>query len=74
MLRGHRKAQLEDRMLMGAGYDDSDVVFAMPDGRPWNPDSISQAIARLVAASPLPRIRLHATSATPTPLTYSPPG
>ena len=44
---------------MGAGYDDSDVVFAMPDGRPWNPDSISQAIARLVAASPLPRIRLH---------------
>ncbi|MGK2947424.1 MAG: tyrosine-type recombinase/integrase [Acidimicrobiales bacterium] len=59
MLRAHRKAQLEERMLMGRGYDDQDIVFAMPDGRPWNPETISQAFVRLVAASGLPRIRLH---------------
>ena len=59
MLKAHRKAQLEERMLMGAGYDDEGVVFAMPDGRPWNPDTISQAFVRLVAASGLPRVRLH---------------
>jgi len=46
-------------MLMGAGYDDQDVLFAMPDGRPWNPEIISQAFVRLVEASGLPRVRLH---------------
>lgn len=44
---------------MGAGYDDQDAVFAMPDGQPWNPETISQAFDRLVRASELPRIRLH---------------
>lgn len=58
-LRAHRTAQLEQRMLMGAGYEDQGQVFAMPDGQPWNPDTITQAFDRLVRASGLPRIRLH---------------
>ena len=59
VLRRHRKAQAADRLLVGAGYSDHGLVFAMPDGRPWNPETISQAFERLVAATDVPRIRLH---------------
>jgi integrase len=58
-LRQHRRLQLEQRMLMGAGYTDRDLVFAAVDGAPWNPDSIGRAFARAVARTDLPRIRLH---------------
>jgi integrase len=59
VLRTHRRVQLEQRMSIGRHYRDSDLVFAMPDGRGWNPDVITRAFDRLVKASPLPRIRLH---------------
>ncbi len=59
MLRTWRKRQLEERMLVGPGYQDNDLVFARPDGTPINPDAFSQSFDRLVACSPLPRIRLH---------------
>ncbi len=59
ILRAHRKAQLELRMSVGNGYDDRDLVFAMPDGATWNPDVLTRGFARLVKASDLPRIRLH---------------
>ena len=71
VLRSHRTAQLEQRMLMGAGYDDRGLVFAMPDGRPWNPDTITQAFERLVRASDLPGC-VSTTSDMPTPPTSSP--
>lgn len=58
-LRAHRQAQLEQRMLMGAGWTDHGLVFAMPDGSTWNPDVITRGFDRLVRASTLPRIRLH---------------
>jgi len=59
VLRRHRTAQLEQRMLMGAGYVDRDLVFCRPDGAPWQPESVSQAFDRAVARADLPRIRLH---------------
>lgn len=60
MLRTWRKRQLEERMLVGPNaYQDQDLVFARPDGTPINPDAFSQSFDRLVARSPLPRIRLH---------------
>lgn len=58
-LRSHRTRQLEERLLVGAGYDDRGLVFAGPDGRPWQPDSITGAFDRLVAKHELRRIRLH---------------
>jgi integrase len=58
-LKAHRTRQLEQRMLMGAGYTDRDLVFAAVTGEPWNPDSIGRAFARAVARTDLPRIRLH---------------
>ena len=49
----------EERLLVGAGYQDHDLVFARPDGTPTNPDLFSQSFDRFVARSALPRIRLH---------------
>jgi hypothetical protein len=59
ILRTHRRVQLEQRMVMGAGWADLDLVFAQPTGEPWKPDTISQAFDRQVAASQIQRIRLH---------------
>jgi integrase len=59
VLRTHRTRQLKQRMLMGAGYTDRDLVFASPTGEPWNPDSVGRAFARAVGRIKLPRIKLH---------------
>jgi integrase len=58
-LRAHRVRQLEERMLVGAGYTDRDLVFATPEGAPWNPDAVGAAFNRAVARTDLPRIRFH---------------
>ncbi|MDQ6852443.1 MAG: site-specific integrase [Actinomycetota bacterium] len=59
VLRAHRAGQLEERLLVGTAYDDRDLVFAHPDGRPIHPDVFSQTFERRVAGADLPRIRLH---------------
>jgi integrase len=59
VLHRHRKLQVEQRMLIGAGYQDRELVFAMPDGHEWNPGTISQAFERAEARAGLPPIRLH---------------
>ena len=33
-LRGHRQAQLEERLFAGSEWEDHDLVFAQPNGRP----------------------------------------
>lgn len=58
-LRSWRKQQLEERMLLGVGYDDSELVFTRDDGRFVHPDRFSQLFDKYVAVSELPRIRLH---------------
>lgn len=47
---------------MGAGYQDLDLVFPRPDGRPFHPEAFSKTFDRRLrqeAFSELPRIRLH---------------
>ncbi len=47
-------------MLIGAGWVDHGLVFAMHCGRPWHPDVITQAFDRFVRRSAaVPRCRLH---------------
>lgn len=58
-LKVHRKAQLEVRMLMGAGWRDHDLVFPRQDGGPFNPESVALTFKRLGEKAGLPRIRLH---------------
>ena len=44
ILRAHRRALLERRLLLGLGkLDDADLVFPAWDGSPWSPDAFSSA-------------------------------
>lgn len=58
-LQTWRRKQAEERLLLGAGYDDHDLVFARPDVAPTHPELISTTFERIVARSGLPRIRFH---------------
>jgi len=58
-IRAHRKRQLAERLLMGAGFIDHDLVFCRPDGGPLHPERFSRTFDREVAKTDLPRIRLH---------------
>lgn len=59
VLKAHRKRQLEQRLRLGDMYHDEDLVFARPDGSPYNGDHVSQHFAILVRRAGLPKIRLH---------------
>lgn len=58
-LRDHRRTQLEERLLMGAGFTDRGFVFCLPDGAAYHPDRISTEFDRRVARWQVPRITLH---------------
>ena len=69
VLRAWAKRQKQYRLLLGPEWIATGLVFTMPTGEAWHPDSISQAFQRLVtpyskkrAAQLLlirPRIRFH---------------
>jgi integrase len=59
LLREHRKAQLAARMRAGVSWQDDDLVFCQPDGRPWNPDHVSRRFQRLAAEAGVPVVTLH---------------
>jgi integrase len=69
-LRAHRARQAQELLLLGMRPDGDTLAFALPDGRPYNPDRFSRELDRAVerirkaelAANVehvLPRIRLH---------------
>ncbi len=66
MLRAHRKAQNEERLLVGPGFVDQGLVFCRPDGSPYHPDRFSLEFKRNQAYfnrdhadDPLPELTLH---------------
>jgi integrase len=58
-LQSWRRKQAEERILLGAGYDDHDLVFARADGTPTHPELLSTTFDRIARHAGLPRIRLH---------------
>ena len=64
LLRRHRKAQLEERLMVGDGYRDGDLVFAQPDGDWYHPEAVSKVFDRRVVRYRLPRITFHDTRHT----------
>lgn len=59
-LRRWRRAQLEERMLMGEGWqDDDDRVATEPDGSAVHPNTLSRRFKMMCKAADLPPIRLH---------------
>jgi integrase len=58
-LHEHRQRQLAERALLGDAYEDHDLVFARPDGRPLSPPAVSAAFLVRARHAGLPPIRLH---------------
>ncbi len=59
-LRAWRTTQQRERLLQGAHVQDDDLVFALPDGRPYHPDRFSREFRRRQERHNVgPRIRLH---------------
>jgi hypothetical protein len=48
VVRRHRVAQLEQRLLCGPGWTDSDLVFTNPCGVAWHPYTVSGVVQRLI--------------------------
>ena len=59
VLRAHRSQQVAERLAVGAGYEDQDLVFCHPDGQPLHPEAVSKTFERRVRRSGLPYIRFH---------------
>ena len=58
-LREHRRRMLEERLLVGADFDDLGLVFHQPDGTWLRPDAVSAAFLRRAHRYGLPRLTLH---------------
>jgi integrase len=58
-LRRHRVSQNSERLLIGAGWRDHDLLFTKVDGSPIHPERFSREFDRRVERWVLPRIRLH---------------
>jgi len=61
-LKRWKKTQNQERLLLGEGYEDHDLVFARPDGRLQHPEAFSKTFDRRLRQerfSDLPTIRLH---------------
>ncbi len=59
ILREWRVRQLEERLLCGGGWIDTDDVFTRPDGSGLHPDRVSKLFGAAVAEAGVPRVRLH---------------
>lgn len=58
-LKVHRKRQLEERLALGTGYADQDLVVCKVDGSPIHPKTVSYYFGQHVKRLGLPKIRLH---------------
>ncbi len=59
VLRKHRAAQKELCLRLGRGWNDSNLVCAMPDGTPINPNTLTSGFASLVGRTDIPRVTFH---------------
>jgi integrase len=59
VLRAHRVRQLEERLALGNGYTDQDLVFCDYNGSTIQPNNLTHTFHRLIRNSGLRRVRLH---------------
>jgi integrase len=58
-LREYRAAQAEERLKLGLGRDPRGLIFTRAEGKPLDPDSLTKALRRLVAATGVTPITFH---------------
>ena len=59
ILEQHRKEQQRERDVLGAGYNDDDLVFARPDGSLVNPRNFGTRVIELAQRAKVKPITLH---------------
>lgn len=59
-LKEYRRWQLEERLRLGAYYENQDFVFSQDNGRPLHPDSVTSWCAKFSKKHGLPHINPHA--------------
>ena len=59
LLTGLRVKQREDREFLGLEWDDSSLVFCHPDGKPFDPDTITKAFAKVRKKAGFNNVRFH---------------
>jgi integrase len=59
LLRSHKAAQSAEKLALGAGYRDDNLVFVHEDGSPLRPEWVSKRFEVIAKDAGLPRIRLH---------------
>lgn len=59
LLVEHRKRQVEDRLLAGGRWQQSDLVFTTTIGTPLDGAMVTHRFPQLLASAGLPRIRFH---------------
>jgi integrase len=59
VLKTHRAAQAEERLFLGPGYKDQDLVFAHADGSAIDPWNFGSAVRDLILRSGVTAITLH---------------
>ena len=58
-LLAHRLDQDRERVEWGVGYEDSDLVFAQENGRPYDPANVTKTFTALAKAAGIRPVRLH---------------
>jgi integrase len=59
VLRDHRHHMLQERLLVGADFNDLGLVFHQPDGTWLRPDAVSDLFLRRTRRYGVPRLTLH---------------
>ena len=59
VLRTHRLQQLQQRLLLGNKWEDIDLVFPGPFGRPLDPSVLTHTFERLTVRTGVDGVRLH---------------
>lgn len=58
-LRAWRKQQAAERLMMGADWPNTDIVFTWQDGRPIYPQGVTKWFRAIAAEADLPQIGVH---------------
>ena len=59
LFNSHRKRQLQERILIGAHWQDGDFVFTQENGLPLDPGTPSHLFGKMIKKAGLRNIRLH---------------
>ena len=59
-VKRHKAKQAQERLLLGAAYENHGMIMARPDGTVMNPDHLSWGYAHWIKRRPdLPQVRFH---------------